>query len=135
MKKFSYLLASAFLALFIVGCASMKPITNRSELVPAGTTLQEVNSAIITAANSKGWSLKPNGNNSYIALHQRSNLSATVRIDYSESAYSISYVNATGFKTDANGKATLEFWNNSSCHEMHISCEGMTAKGKFMVNE
>lgn len=38
-------------------------------------------------------------------------------------------------KTDANGKATLEFWNNSSCHEMHISCEGMTAKGKFMVNE
>ncbi|MBO5565657.1 MAG: hypothetical protein J5934_00355 [Succinivibrio sp.] len=120
MKKFSYLLASAFLALFIVGCASMKPITNRSELVPAGTTLQEVNSAIITAANSKGWSLKPNGNNSYIALHQRSNLSATVRIDYSESAYSISYVNATGFKTDANGNIHNNYnrWVNNLAVEI-----------------
>ena len=38
-------------------------------------------------------------------------------------------------KTDAQGNATVEFWNNSSCHEMHISCEGMTPEGKFMVNE
>lgn len=38
-------------------------------------------------------------------------------------------------KTDAEGKATVEFFNNSSCHEMYISCEGMTADGKFMVNE
>ncbi len=103
MKKFSYILASAFLAIFIVGCASLKPIANRSELVPAGATVQEVNNAIITAANTKGWSLKPNGQNSYIAMHQRSSLSATVRIDYSDSAYSVSYVSTTGFKTDANG--------------------------------
>ena len=38
-------------------------------------------------------------------------------------------------QTDAEGKATVEFWNNSSCHEMHISCEGMTPDGKLMVNE
>ena len=38
-------------------------------------------------------------------------------------------------KTDNNGNATVEFWNNSSCHEMHISCEGMTNEGRFMVNE
>lgn len=38
-------------------------------------------------------------------------------------------------KTDAQGRATVEFWNNSSCHEMHISCEGMTPEGKLMVNE
>jgi hypothetical protein len=38
-------------------------------------------------------------------------------------------------KTDAEGKATVEFFNNSSCHEMYISCEGMTPEGKFMVNE
>ena len=38
-------------------------------------------------------------------------------------------------KTDAQGNATVEFWNNSTCHEMHISCEGMTPEGKFMVNE
>jgi hypothetical protein len=38
-------------------------------------------------------------------------------------------------KTDAEGKATVEFYNNSSCHEMYISCEGMTPEGKFMVNE
>lgn len=38
-------------------------------------------------------------------------------------------------KTDAEGRATVEFFNNSSCHEMYISCEGMTPEGKFMVNE
>ncbi len=38
-------------------------------------------------------------------------------------------------KTDAQGNATVEFWNNSSCHEMYISCEGMTKEGKFMINE
>ena len=38
-------------------------------------------------------------------------------------------------KTDAQGKATVEFWNNSSCHEMYISCEGMTPDGKFVVIE
>lgn len=38
-------------------------------------------------------------------------------------------------ETDAEGKATVEFWNNSSCHEMYISCEGMTPEGQFMVSE
>lgn len=38
-------------------------------------------------------------------------------------------------KTDTEGKATVEFFNNSSCHEMYVSCEGMTPDGKFMVNE
>ena len=37
--------------------------------------------------------------------------------------------------TDANGDAQVEFYNNSSCHEMHISCEGMTRDGRFLVNE
>ena len=38
-------------------------------------------------------------------------------------------------KTDSEGKARVEFWNNSSCHEMYISVEGMDPKGHFMVNE
>lgn len=38
-------------------------------------------------------------------------------------------------KTDAEGKATVEFFNNSSCHEMYISCEGMTPEGKLLINE
>ncbi len=38
-------------------------------------------------------------------------------------------------KTDAYGKAVVEFWNNSSCKEMHISCEGMTSSGKILTNE
>lgn len=37
--------------------------------------------------------------------------------------------------TDAQGKAKIEFWNNSSCKEMHISCEGMTPDGKILINE
>ena len=37
--------------------------------------------------------------------------------------------------TDAEGKAQVEFWNNSSCKEMHISCEGMTGDGHVLFNE
>ncbi len=36
-------------------------------------------------------------------------------------------------KTDDKGKATIEFWNNSSCKEMHISCEGMTPQGNILT--
>ena len=42
---------------------------------------------------------------------------------------------APDVKTDETGKATVEFWNNSSCTEMYISCEGMTQDGKFVVVE
>ena len=37
--------------------------------------------------------------------------------------------------TDENGRAQVEFWNNSSCREMRVSCEGMTADGRTLVNE
>lgn len=42
---------------------------------------------------------------------------------------------APDIKTDAQGRATVEFWNNSTCKEMFISCEGMTPDGRFMVNQ
>jgi len=37
--------------------------------------------------------------------------------------------------TDAQGKAKVEFFNNSTCEEMYISVEGMTEDGKVLVNE
>ena len=37
--------------------------------------------------------------------------------------------------TDAQGKAKVEFFNNSTCEEMYISVEGMTLDGKILVNE
>ena len=37
--------------------------------------------------------------------------------------------------TDAQGKAKVEFFNNSTCEEMYISVEGMTPDGKILVNE
>ena len=39
------------------------------------------------------------------------------------------------FKTDKNGKATIEFYNNSSCTQMFISAEGITKDGKFIISE
>ncbi len=42
---------------------------------------------------------------------------------------------APNIVTDKDGKAKVEFWNNSSCKEMHISCEGITANGQILVNE
>ena len=38
-------------------------------------------------------------------------------------------------KTDAQGKAKVEFYNNSTCQEMYISAEGMTEDGMVLVNE
>ena len=38
-------------------------------------------------------------------------------------------------KTDAEGKAKVEFFNNSTCEEMYISVEGMTQDGKILINE
>ena len=38
-------------------------------------------------------------------------------------------------KTDAQGKAKVEFFNNSTCEEMYLSVEGMTEDGKVLVNE
>lgn len=37
--------------------------------------------------------------------------------------------------TDAEGKAKVEFFNNSTCEEMYISAEGMTNDGKMVVKE
>ena len=37
--------------------------------------------------------------------------------------------------TDENGKAHVEFWNNSTCTEMIISAEGITDDGKFVIGK
>jgi hypothetical protein len=42
---------------------------------------------------------------------------------------------APNVKTDKDGKAKIEFFNNSSCTQMYISAEGMTKEGRFIVNE
>ncbi|MBP3213962.1 MAG: hypothetical protein J6M19_03890 [Bacteroidaceae bacterium] len=38
-------------------------------------------------------------------------------------------------KTDSQGHATVEFYNNASCTEMYISAEGLTQDGRFIVYE
>lgn len=38
-------------------------------------------------------------------------------------------------RTDATGKAHIEFFNNSTAHEMLLSVEGMTGDGQFLSNE
>ena len=36
-------------------------------------------------------------------------------------------------RTDKEGKAKVEFFNNSTCQEMYISAEGMTEDGKILI--
>ncbi|MCM1311672.1 MAG: hypothetical protein NC206_04510 [Bacteroides sp.] len=38
-------------------------------------------------------------------------------------------------KIDSQGKAIIEFYNNSGCKEMYISTEGFTPSGRFVVND
>lgn len=42
---------------------------------------------------------------------------------------------APDVKADEEGKAKIEFFNNSTCEEMYISAEGMTPEGKFVVKD
>ena len=42
---------------------------------------------------------------------------------------------APDIKADAEGKAKIEFFNNSTCEEMYISAEGMTPTGQFVVKD
>ena len=37
-------------------------------------------------------------------------------------------------RTDKDGNATIEFWNNSTCRDIYISVEGMSPDGKFLNN-
>ena len=37
--------------------------------------------------------------------------------------------------TDADGKAHIEFWNNSSCTDMIFSAEGITKDGYFITGQ
>jgi uncharacterized protein YfaS (alpha-2-macroglobulin family) len=36
--------------------------------------------------------------------------------------------------TDKDGKATIEFYNNSVASELNISAEGITKDGKFIIS-
>ena len=38
-------------------------------------------------------------------------------------------------KTDNRGRATIEFYNNSSCQAMFISAEGMSDEGRILINQ
>ena len=42
---------------------------------------------------------------------------------------------APNVKTDMDGKATVEFFNNSSARRLYISAEGMAKNGRILVNE
>ena len=42
---------------------------------------------------------------------------------------------APDIKTDANGNAHVEFWNNSSVHEMYINAEGLAPNGKVLFSK
>ena len=37
-------------------------------------------------------------------------------------------------KTDSNGEAKIEFYNNSTCRQLVISAEGITKDGRAVVN-
>lgn len=42
---------------------------------------------------------------------------------------------APDVRTDASGKAKVEFYNNSTCREMYISAEGMSDDGRILCSE
>jgi hypothetical protein len=42
---------------------------------------------------------------------------------------------APDVKADEQGKAKIEFFNNSTCEEMYISAEGMTPTGRMVVKD
>ncbi len=105
MKRIILALCVAFLGfLTVTGCATTAPIESPvTQNIPTGLTNDEVKSVIVTTASSREWRVSKSSKGSLEMFYARGSVSATIRVDYTTSNYTITYVSSTGMKA-AGGK-------------------------------
>ncbi len=105
MKNFLQIIAVMAVALtFISGCKSLPYAQNPIVAVPAGANEAQVRKSIEEGAMVHDWSVKPEGKRSYLAQLKRHNCRVLVRIDYTLSRLSFTYVSSEGLKTAGNNR-------------------------------
>lgn len=96
MKHF-FLILVTFLGL--TGCNRYKDIYNVHDLMLPhtlkGKPLQEIGERISNTAAARGWSCKEKSENSLACHFQKSRHYADIRISYTDSSYSINFVDAS----------------------------------------
>ncbi len=103
MKKFvSFLVISFIAAVIACGCNSFAPIAGPIGAVPQGLSKDEVRQAIYKACLGNDWNIVEEDKQSFIVSHEQKQLKAVLRIEYSQSRYSINYMDSAGFPKKGN---------------------------------
>ncbi len=105
MKRFLLALCVAFFGfLTVTGCATTAPIESPvTQNIPTGLTDNEVKGVIVTTASAREWRVSKSSKGSLEMFYARGKVSATIRVDYTTSNYTITYVSSTNMKA-AGGK-------------------------------
>lgn len=109
MNKIVKLLAAFAVLAALAGCARTGHIANISSTVGTGHTEAQVKSAILKAGVQRDWIMNEAGPGVIKARQQNRQHVAEVRINYSASSYTISYVSSQGLR--ANGSKIHRSYN------------------------
>lgn len=94
-KIFCALCAALLAATTLIGCATVTPVSTIVFATPAGSSAKVVRQGIIDAARENNWSLKENGQQSFLISRSNGDFTATSRIDYTANQYEITYVTSS----------------------------------------
>lgn len=81
--------------------ASTQVIENvENEALPAGATIEQVETAVLSALTGRGWTLSARAPGSVDAQYARRGFTVTIRVTYTAQTYSIAYVESSGLNYD-----------------------------------
>lgn len=112
MRKFVSLFSCAVLALVLLACSTLAPISNYPQQpVPPGLTQQQVGKIIAVTATKIGWRVNM-GNPGFMtaSVDTRSHI-AVVSITYSATSYSIAYKSSTNMQYDGSSSQIHRNYN------------------------
>jgi uncharacterized membrane protein len=69
-----------------------------NEALPAGASIEQVEQAVLSSLTTRGWQLATRAPGSVDAQYARRGFSATIRVTYSATAFSIHYVESSGLQ-------------------------------------
>lgn len=97
MMKLLQILAAMLCVTALVGCSALgrtEPVRTPRTLIVQHVTTEQVKEAIVTAGQGRDWIMSEAGPGVLNATQNVRKHSVTVRINYSEKEYTISYVNS-----------------------------------------
>jgi hypothetical protein len=100
MKKIQIVMIALF-TMLLIGCRGTPPARNYNFDLPPGYSMEQIERAIIKAAEGRSWEIKSSNNGLITGKIITYDNTAEIRIPYSTSGYSIQYVGSQNLKGDA----------------------------------